>query len=212
MDISDYRREYMSEGLISEALDHDPFVQFETWFQQANDAGIQDANAFSLATASHDCAPSIRTVLLKSFDNDGFVFFTNYSSRKSNQIIENPKVGMLFPWLSLNRQVIVEGQCEKISKAASLKYFSTRPRGSQLGAWCSDQSRVIESRTFLEQKYQEASDKFKSGSVPLPDEWGGYRIIPSRMEFWQGRENRLHDRFLYMKGENSRWLVERLAP
>jgi len=212
MDISDYRREYMSEGLNREALDNDPFKQFETWFQQADKSGVKDSNAFSLATANERGAPSIRTVLLKSFDFDGFVFFTNYTSRKSTQISENPMAGMLFPWLSINRQIIVEGSCEKISKSDSLKYFLTRPRGSQLGAWCSDQSSIVESRMFLEQKYQEASDRFKSGSVPLPPEWGGYRIIPSRIEFWQGRENRLHDRFQYIKNKKDVWSVERLAP
>ena len=212
MDISDYRREYMSQGLHREALDEDPFKQFEAWFQQANDSGIQDPNAFSLATHDLDSGPSVRTVLLKLFDETGFVFFTNYNSQKSQDIKAFPRVAMLFPWLPLNRQVRIEGRCEKISSAASLKYFATRPRGSQIGAWCSDQSEVIESRSFLEQKYREAADKFKSGSVPLPSSWGGYRIIPQRIEFWQGQENRLHDRFQYSKQDDTSWLIERLAP
>jgi len=212
MDISDFRREYMSRGLHREALIEDPFKQFESWFQQATDSGTQDPNAFSLATHDIETGPSVRTVLLKLFDENGFVFFTNYNSQKSLHIKAFPQVAMLFPWLALNRQVRVEGHCEKISTAASLKYFATRPRGSQLGAWCSDQSEVIESRSFLEQKYREAADKFKSGSVPLPSSWGGYRIVPSRIEFWQGQENRLHDRFQYTKQSDNTWLIERLAP
>ncbi len=212
MDISDYRREYMSQGLDLGDLDKDPVKQFESWFQQASDAGIQDANAFSLATYDLTSGPSVRTVLLKLFDAKGFVFFTNYNSQKSKQIQSNGQVAMLFPWLPLNRQVKVEGHCEKISTAASLKYFATRPRGSQIGAWCSDQSEVIESRSFLEQKYREAADKFKSGVIPLPSSWGGYRIVPHSIEFWQGQENRLHDRFQYTKQGNEGWSIERLAP
>jgi len=212
MDLSDYRREYMSQGLHREALNENPFKQFESWFQQANDSGTQDPNAFSLATHDIETGPSVRTVLLKLFDENGFIFFTNYNSQKSLHIRAFPQVAMLFPWLALNRQVRVEGHCEKISTAASLKYFATRPRGSQIGAWCSDQSEVIESRSFLEQKYREAADKFKSGSVPLPSSWGGYRIVPRRIEFWQGQENRLHDRFQYSKQSDNTWLIERLAP
>lgn len=212
MDIGDYRREYMSQGLDVGDLNTDPFKQFEFWFQQATDANIQDANAFSIATCDPDHGPSVRTVLLKLFDEKGFVFFTNYNSSKSKQIQRYPHVAMLFPWLVLNRQVRIEGRCEKISTAASLKYFATRPRGSQIGAWCSDQSEVIESRSFLEQKYREAAEKFKSGSIPLPSSWGGYRIIPKRFEFWQGRENRLHDRFQYSLLEDKTWGIQRLAP
>lgn len=212
MDIGDYRREYMSQGLDLADLDDNPFKQFELWFQQARDADIQDANAFSIATCDPDTGPSVRTVLLKLFDEEGFVFFTNYNSSKSKQIQRYPHVAMLFPWLVLNRQVRIEGKCEKISSASSLKYFATRPRGSQIGAWCSDQSEVIESRSFLEQKYREAAEKFKTGSIPLPSSWGGYRIVPKRFEFWQGRENRLHDRLQYLRNETDGWDVQRLAP
>ena len=212
MDISDYRREYMSLGLDRKALADDPLQQFEIWFTQASKAGIQDPNAFSLATSDKSGFPSVRTVLLKLFDEKGFVFFTNYGSKKSKQIQENPQAAMLFPWLSLNRQVKIEGRCEKVSTAASLKYFATRPRGSQLGAWCSDQSEIIESRSFLEQKYKEVAEKFKIGAIPLPEAWGGYRIIPTNIEFWQGRENRLHDRFQYSKKDQGSWNIERLAP
>tara|TARA_R110001592_G_scaffold42654_5_gene138511 strand:+ start:2828 stop:3466 length:639 start_codon:yes stop_codon:yes gene_type:complete len=212
MDIGDYRREYMSQGIDIDGLNENPFKQFELWFQQAGDADIQDANAFSIATCDPDEGPSVRTVLLKLFDEKGFVFFTNYNSSKSKQIQKYPHVAMLFPWLELNRQVRIEGRCEKISSAASLKYFATRPRGSQIGAWCSDQSEVIESRSFLEQKYREAAEKFKAGSIPLPSSWGGYRIVPKRFEFWQGRENRLHDRLQYARQADDSWKVQRLAP
>lgn len=211
MDISDFRREYMSEGLERDALDSDPFRQFELWFQQAKEAGIEDANACSLATCSSEGLPSVRTVLLKLFDHKGFVFFTNYNSHKAKDIKGNPQAAMLFPWLPLNRQVRIEGTCKKISSVESFKYFTSRPRGSQLGAWCSDQSEVIESRNFLEQKYREAAEKFKSGSVPLPSFWGGYRIEPRSIEFWQGRENRLHDRFVY-RSSDAGWTISRLAP
>ena len=212
MDISELRREYMSQGISVDDLDSNPFTQFERWFKQANESGITDPNAFTLATADHNGAPSARTVLLKLFDEQGFVFFTNYNSRKSKQVKENPMAAMLFAWLPLNRQVRVEGRCERISSAESLKYFATRPRGSQLGAWCSDQSEVIESRSFLEQKYREAAEKFKSGSVPLPSFWGGFRIVPNRIEFWQGRENRLHDRIEYLPDGSDSWTKSRLAP
>jgi len=213
LDIGDLRREYMSEGIQESSLLDDPIKQFEQWFTQANDSGVQDANAFSLATADSDGRPSVRTVLLKLFDEKGFVFFTNYNSRKAKQLANNACAAVLFPWLQLNRQVRIEGACERISSAASLRYFTTRPRGSQLGAWCSDQSDVIESRAFLEQKYREAAERFKAGSIPLPSFWGGYRIIPERIEFWQGRENRLHDRIEYQLIDNgSSWTKRRLAP
>lgn len=211
MDIGDLRREYMSEGITDSTMHDDPVQQFEIWFKQANDSGITDANAFSLATTDTDMRPSVRTVLLKLFDHKGFVFFTNYNSRKARQIGGNAHAAALFPWLPLNRQVRIEGSCERISSAESLRYFATRPRGSQLGAWCSDQSDVIESRNFLEQKYREAAERFKRGSVPLPSFWGGYRIVPERIEFWQGRENRLHDRIEYLYSDGS-WRKQRLAP
>jgi len=212
VDIGDRRREYMSEGIDSSSLDRSPVKQFEQWFAQAEEVGIQDANAFSLATATADGAPSVRTVLLKLFDDKGFVFFTNYNSRKASEIKENTQAAMLFPWLQLNRQVRIEGRVEKISSVESFKYFTSRPRGSQIGAWCSDQSEVIESRSFLEQKYREAAEKFRLGSVPLPSFWGGYRIVPASFEFWQGRESRLHDRLSYSLGEDGAWTVSRLAP
>lgn len=212
MDISTLRREYESEGLTRESLNEDPILQFEHWFKQATEAGIQDANAFSLATADAQNSPSLRTVLLKLFDERGFVFYTNYNSQKAKQIKVNPQVAMLFPWIALNRQVKVQGSVEKVSTTETIKYFATRPRGSQLGAWCSDQSEVIESRAFLEQKYREMGEKFKSGTIPVPSFWGGYRIIPTKVEFWQGRANRLHDRFEYSKTSSGTWCISRLAP
>jgi pyridoxamine 5'-phosphate oxidase len=201
----------MSEGLERAQLASDPLDQFETWFKQANSAGIADANACSIATCGTDGMPSARTVLLKLFDASGFAFFTNYNSHKAQQLEQNSHASLLFPWLQLNRQVRIEGHCEKLSRAESFKYFTSRPRGSQIGAWCSDQSEVIESRRFLEQKYQEVDARFESEDIPLPPFWGGYRLVPVMIEFWQGRENRLHDRFQF-RLEDGAWRVQRLAP
>ncbi|MFK5955366.1 MAG: pyridoxamine 5'-phosphate oxidase [Planctomycetota bacterium] len=213
MDLSELRREYSQTGLKREDLKKDPMAQFELWFQQACDAGLQDPSAFSLATASAAGAPSVRTVLLKLFDQEGFVFFTNYASKKAKQIEENPQVGMLCHWLPLERQIKITGIAKKISKVESMKYFATRPRGSQLGAWISPQSSVITSRRMLEGKLRAAIHKLAGGEIPMPEKWGGYRIVPDSMEFWQGRENRLHDRFCYRRPDvSSDWIVERLAP
>ena len=166
----------------------------------------------SLATVGQDLRPRVRTVLLKIFDERGFVFFTNYESRKARQIAENENVSLLFPWLALERQVIVCGTAEKISTAESLAYFVTRPRGSQLGAWVSAQSSVITTRSLLEQKWEEMKRKFGEGQVPLPDFWGGYRVVPRDIEFWQGRPSRLHDRFSYTRQPDGTWKIERLSP
>lgn len=189
-----------------------PVNQFERWFTDASINGIPDVNAFSLATTSKCGKPAVRTVLLKLFDLKGFVFYTNYQSRKGLHIAENSNVAMLFPWLRINRQVSIEGSVQKLPVSESISYFISRPRGSQIGAWCSPQSEVIESRKFLEQKFEEAKLKFKNGKMPLPHNWGGYRIIPNRIEFWQGRENRLHDRFVYTCHGNEDWSMDRLAP
>lgn len=211
MDISDMRREFESEGLDREALDDNPFQQFHKWFDDARQAHILEPNAMSLATAGGDGQPNVRTVLLKYFDEHGFVFFTNYGSRKALEIEENPQAALLFPWIGLNRQVRIQGRIEKVSKAESLRYFASRPRGSQIGAWVSEQSRVITSRGLLEQKIAEMKRKFSTGDVPLPSFWGGYRVVPSRIEFWQGRPSRLHDRFEYLK-EGEGWRIQRLQP
>ncbi len=212
MDLSDLRREYTQAGLRRADMHADPMRQFELWFQQACDAGLGDPSAFSLATASATGEPTVRTVLLKLFDRRGFVFFTNYASKKAQQIAENPKVAMLCHWLPLERQVKITGVAEKISTIESIKYFATRPRGSQLGAWISPQSSVISSRRLLEGKLRQAMEKLAGGEVPMPEQWGGYRIIPNSLEFWQGRENRLHDRLRYRRDDRGDWVLERLAP
>ena len=211
MDLADFRKEYSSRGLHREDLDPDPVAQFSTWFQQAIEVGVNEPNAMTLATVDETGMPFQRTVLLKYFDTDGFVFFTNYGSRKSAQIAANPKVSLLFPWITLERQVIVQGTAEKISSAESLKYFASRPRESQMGAWVSNQSEVITSRKFLMQKLAEIKDKFQHGEIPLPSFWGGYRVRPEMIEFWQGGPARLHDRFLYQKSETG-WKTDRLSP
>jgi pyridoxamine 5'-phosphate oxidase len=178
--------------------------------QQANEADLILPNAMSLATGDAD-EISIRTVLLKSFDEKGFVFFTNYASKKSKQIQSNPQAALLFPWLALERQVKISGTIEKISTLDSLQYFASRPKNSQLGAWASNQSHAISSRQVLLTQFEAMKNKFKQGKIPLPDFWGGYRLVAKKIEFWQGRENRLHDRFIYTKVKND-WKIERLAP
>ncbi len=211
MDIGDYRREYLQGGLKRKDLSESPFDQFETWFQQAMQADISDASAMTLATVSIDGKPTQRTVLLKLFDEKGFIFFTNYSSQKSQQITANPNVSLLFPWTQLERQIEINGTASKISTAESLKYFLSRPRGSQLGAWASAQSSPINSRQVLESQLQKIKSKFTQGEIPLPDFWGGYRVIPETIEFWQGGANRLHDRFEYTKTDTG-WAIKRLQP
>jgi pyridoxamine 5'-phosphate oxidase len=211
MDLADFRREYSDRGLHREELNGDPVAQFSQWFAQATELQVPEPNAMSLATVDATGMPYQRTVLLKYYDTDGFVFFTNYSSRKAKQMEVNPKVSLLLPWVTLERQVIIQGRAEKISTAESLKYFSSRPRESQLGAWVSNQSEVITSRKFLMQKLNEIKEKFQHGEIPLPSFWGGYRVVPEMIEFWQGGPARLHDRFLYRKQEEG-WKIERLSP
>ncbi|MET4026356.1 pyridoxamine 5'-phosphate oxidase [Marinobacter sp. MBR-99] len=211
MDIGDMRRDFESEGLDREHLNDDPVIQFQAWFEDARNAGILEPNAMSLATTGTDQMPDLRTVLLKYFDSHGFVFYTNYGSRKARELDENPRAALLFPWIGLNRQVRIQGRVEKVSKAESLKYFASRPRGSQLGAWVSEQSKAITSRGLLEQKVAEMKRKFSSGEIPLPSFWGGYRVVPERIEFWQGRPSRLHDRFEYVR-EADGWTIQRLQP
>jgi len=210
VDLNALRREFTSSGISREQMNDNPFAQFELWMKQASDADLTLPNAMSLATSDAD-EVSIRTVLLKSFDKQGFVFFTNYHSKKSQQIQKNPNAALLFPWLDLERQVKISGQVEKISTLDSVKYFSSRPKDSQLGAWASNQSGVLSSRQVLLTQFEAMKNKFKKGEIPLPDFWGGYRVVPHRIEFWQGRENRLHDRFVYLKQDKD-WIIERLAP
>jgi len=211
MDIADLRREYMYAGLSRDELDEDPVVQFGQWFADARGNGLDNPNALSLATADEQGMPSVRTVLLKAFDRAGFVFYTNYGSRKAREIEANPQAAMLFHWLEFDRQVKIQGPVSRVSAAESMKYFTSRPRGSQIGAWCSQQSSPIGSRTLLVQAYESIKHKFAEGEVPLPDFWGGYRVEPVRIEFWQGRENRLHDRFEYRRQADG-WTIQRLAP
>ena len=212
MDLTNLRAKYTTRGLDIKDLNPNPFLQFELWFKQSMEAKLTDPNAFSLATVGTDMMPSIRTVLLKIFDEKGFVFFTNYKSTKAKQIEENPKAAALFAWLDLERQVKIEGNIEKISTTESLKYFLSRPFGSQIGAWVSHQSKVISSRSLLEQKFDEIRRKFVKGEVPFPDFWGGYIIKPTKIEFWQGGQDRLHDRFLYELQNDNSWTISRLAP
>lgn len=213
MDLSALRREYAN-------LDHDisttaqcPFEQFQLWFDQAMKAELTEPNAMILSTVDSDGKPSLRTVLLKFFDRQGFVFFTNYGSRKAKQIEGNAQVSLLFPWYQLHRQVEINGMAKKISSAESLKYFSIRPRGSQIGAWVSRQSEVVSNRSLLESKWDEMMRRFGNGEIPLPSFWGGYRVIPQRFEFWQGGAKRLHDRIQYLpETSTSDWRRTRLSP
>lgn len=206
-----FRAHAMEVGLSEHDLDADPIRQFQQWYEEAVGTGIPEPNAMSLATVAADGQPSLRSVLLKLYDERGFVFFTNYESRKAEEMAGNPRVALLFPWVALARQVCILGRVEKVSTAESLRYFATRPRGSQIGAWASQQSRVITSRSPLEMKAEEVRRRFVEGEVPLPGFWGGYRVVPYSIEFWQGRESRLHDRFRYSR-EGERWAVARLAP
>ncbi len=206
------RDEFVRAGLDEGDLAADPVQQFERWFGDTERAGYRMPNTMTLATASATGQPSLRMVLLKFFDAKGFVFYTNYESRKAKEISENPQVALHFPWHDLDRQVIITGRAEKIPTAESVKYFLTRPRGSQIGAWVSNQSHIITSRQMLLSKFEEMKRKFENKEVPLPSFWGGYRVVPDTFEFWQGRENRLHDRFLYSKTESGSWHIGRLAP
>lgn len=212
MDLRAMREEFTTSDLSKKDLSSDPFSQFEKWFAQVQNGGISMPNAMSLATVSADGQPSIRTVLLKYFDQEGFVFFTNYESRKAQEIDQNPKVALLFFWKELERQIKITGTVDKISTTESVKYFFSRPKGSQIGAWVSNQSSVITSRQLLMSKFEELKRKFQDKQVPLPSFWGGYRVVPEEFEFWQGRVNRLHDRFLYSKNTDNHWIINRLAP
>jgi pyridoxamine 5'-phosphate oxidase len=212
--IEEIRDRGMAAGLHRADLDPDPYREFEKRFTQAIESGIPEPNAMCLATVDADCQPWVRTVLLKTYDARGFVFFTNYESRKAQHIAANPRVGLSFPWFALGWEVKVTGTAERVSLAESAKYFATRPRGSQIGAWASPQSRVISSRSLLDAKVVEMMRKLRDQAVPLPSFWGGYRVRPGTIEFWQARRNRLHDRFLYTLAdtEGAAWRIDRLAP
>lgn len=212
IDLETLRREYTQGSLDIDDLKQNPLEQFALWFEQACTAKLQDPNAMSVATVSAKGEPSLRTVLLKHYDEEGFVFVTSYESRKGRDIAENPNVALMFPWLALERQVIISGTASKISSGEALKYFLKRPADSQISAWASTQSRVVESRKALQSLWENMKGKYADGKVPLPPHWGGYRIAPKTIEFWQGRPNRLHDRFLYSKQAAGSWTIQRLGP
>src|SRR5438067_11707964 len=204
--------EHVGKGLRRSDLDPDPIKQFANWFTAAIEAGIHDVNAMSLATTTTDCRPSVRIVLLKGFDQDGFVFFTNYESEKGKELEANPNAALVFYWIELDRQIRISGKVEKTSRDESQIYFHSRPVGSQLSAWASRQSEVLDGRRVLDAGMAEMTERFGDKPIPLPPHWGGYRLKPERMEFWQGLSNRLHDRFHYRRQENGSWLIERLSP
>ena len=210
VDLTNLRKEFRQNGLNRSELDDDPFKQFSLWFSQAIKLGIVEPSAMSLATVDEN-EIGIRTVLLKHFDEKGFVFFTKYGSKKSQQIEVKPQAALLFPWLDLERQIKIIGSVEKVTTLESIKYFASRAKDSQLGAWASQQSATITSRSLLVSQFESMKNKFSKGEVPLPDFWGGYRVIPESIEFWQGRESRLHDRFIYQRSGNS-WSISRLSP
>ena len=212
MNADKLRQQLMAQGMNKSELSINPLKQFESWYGQTIASDIYEPGAMTLSTVDAEGQPWQRIVLLKLFDEKGFVFFTNYESRKAQQIAVNPRVSLLFPWHSLGRQVKLTGKAEKVSTAESLKYFATRPRGSQLGAWASGQSQMISSRSILESMVDSMKKKYANKDVPLPPFWGGYRVKPQTFEFWQARDNRLHDRFIYQKNKSGEWYSERLAP
>lgn len=212
MNLEEMRRHYAARSLDAGDLDANPFRQFDRWMREAIETQVLEPNALALATVNAAGQPSLRTVLLKGFDERGLVFYTNYESAKARDLAGNPLVACLFQWLPLERQVSVTGRAEKITAAESLKYFLSRPRDSQIGAWASRQSEVITTRSLLEQKFAEMRGKFAAGEIPLPANWGGYRVTPATFEFWQGRPSRLHDRFRYCRQPDGAWKSERLMP
>lgn len=210
--ISDLRQNYTKGELTEQSVCSDPITMFDQWFKDAQSIGTIEPNIFTLATADKDGVPNARVLLLKGYDQSGFVFFTNYNSRKSQEIGENPHVAMVFLWIQQERQVRVTGKIEKVSKDESEEYFHSRPRESQIGAWVSNQSSTIDSRDVLDEKQKQLEEIYSEGKeIPLPEHWGGFRIIPDKIEFWQGRANRLHDRILYAK-IGAEWNISRLAP
>jgi len=212
VEYEDFRREYLAGGLTRDMLDKQPIVQFERWLEQAVAGGLADPTAMSLGTVDAQGRPWQRLVLLKGVSEKGFVFYTNHGSDKAAAIAANPRVSLLFPWNALDRQVIVGGVVEKMSMAASARYFMTRPRESQLAAWASRQSRSISARALLEKQMATMREKFGNGEVPMPDFWGGYRVVPQQIEFWQGGADRLHDRFRYYALDDGEWEIRQLQP
>ena len=211
--IADMRQKYGEVDLSPENVSPNPFQQFQDWFSVASESGILEPNAMTVASATADGKPSARIILLKGIDEKGFLFYTNYEGRKGQELIENPQAALVFYWDTLHRQVRIEGKVEKASQKTSDAYFNKRPKGSQIGAWASPQSQVIESRSILENNKASLNKKYADQDhLPRPKHWGGFRVKPQRIEFWQGRNNRLHDRVVYEKQKNGRWKIFRLAP
>jgi pyridoxamine 5'-phosphate oxidase len=212
-DLQDIRQDYLKSNLSEENISENPFVEFASWFSNALKNSKLEPNAMVLSTVSKSAQPSARVVLLKVVDETGFVFFTNYESRKGKELTECPLASLLFFWSDLEQQIRIEGKVERISEEESEAYYHSRPRGSQIGAWASPQSQVIPNREFLEEKVEKYSQEFQNEEViPYPKFWGGFRLVPHRIEFWQGRSSRLHDRIVFEKGENGNWNKSRLAP
>ncbi|MEH2449035.1 MAG: pyridoxamine 5'-phosphate oxidase [Nostoc sp.] len=210
--VADLRKDYTLEGLSELEVDLNPFTQFKKWFDQALAGQLPEPNAMTIATATPDGKPSARMVLLKDFDERGFVLFTNYNSHKGKELAENPQAALVFWWAELERQVRISGYVEKVSETESDQYFNSRPASSRLGAWVSNQSEAIESREVLERYLQEFKSKYENQEIPRPPHWGGLRVIPTEIEFWQGRPSRLHDRLLYSRLDNGSWNIKRLSP
>ncbi|MBL9214294.1 MAG: pyridoxamine 5'-phosphate oxidase [Opitutaceae bacterium] len=212
MALADMRKDYGLTGLLEKDLAKNPFRQFEQWFQEAAAAKVIEPNAMTLATTGRDGRPAARTVLLKACDGRGFVFYTNYESRKGRELDANTRACLLFPWIAMERQVVIEGAVTKVTREESEAYFHSRPRPSQLAAWASPQSTVIAGRAVIEESYRVIEQKYEGRTVPLPPHWGGFRLIPETVEFWQGRRSRLHDRLRYRREAGGDWVIERLAP
>jgi len=211
-DLATIRKDYRLQSLSEEDVDTNPIKQFEKWFQQALASGIEEPNAMTLATSTTDGKPSARIVLLKGIKDNGFVFFTNYESKKGKQIHDNRFAGIVFFWKELERQVTIQGEIEKVSEQESDEYFASRPLESRIGAWSSPQSQVIENREVLEKNVAYYSDKYQSQNIPRPSHWGGYILMPTLIEFWQGGAGRLHDRLQYSIDATNSWIIKRLAP